>query len=610
MRAVCRVVKTLFLFSAFFAAVRYVCEGGYAPKELNCLCHYSNSSLWDQVLTERYPIYQATVRPKLECGSEWVQGKTVVINDKYVKPSLKFLKDKCSAHQCQRVTDYIYLKQVYLVERVKFLYNGVIKPNVVTKFITPYHLDEKCILFRKKLIQLYASVYDHYECAKSCTAKKYYQIKADGFKAILPAKAVKETIKVATSPSVTPLPSTNDSETSSSTVKTVDNETTAEETVETTLEEDFLEDENDEFDEDEETILSTSTVFETVTIHSSTESTAATTPADISEQTTNSSKDVIIDEKDAMQDQFDEWTSSIENKVKSIIKLFDKEVLKSASKLTNVTEAKLRPEFQLYTEKVEALFRNITSATKDIDCREEVDPSTGEKLYFDKTGTTQLEKFVDRQSVRDLFTDLTKITDTMTDMVQFELNELMKRVNDRVEYLRNDYADVYEEWANVMVNEWSKRLVYADVVGGVAMDASDNSEVDSRSDANWKRFLEVKKQVIDARDELINHKVLLNNVEKFVKRVEHTLEVLIKENGEFTYILRAKANIAFQQREKEEAELKRQAEEEALKKKQEAELKLKLKEEQEQEIDEKLPENEAEPVETFEDSEGVPVQED
>lgn len=617
MRAVCRAVKALLLFSAFFAAVRYACQGGYAPKEFHSLCHYSNPSLWDQYLVEKYPIYQDAVHPKLQSGSQWIQGKTTAINDKYVSPSLDFFKTKCSEHQCQRVIDTVYLKYVYLVERAKFWYNGVIKPNIMTKFITPYHLDDKCILIRQKWALLCYWFSKHYECAKNCATKRMDQFKADGFKGILPSKASIETIKVATSPSVTPISSPNTNNDSETSLSSKSKTTASKEAVEPATEEEYFEDASDEFDEDEfedeEPIVSTSTVFKTVTIHSSTESQeseAAAVSSDVSEQTSESSKDVIIDENDALQEQFDQWTLSIENKVKSIFKLFDKEVLKSTSKLTNATETKLRPEFQSYTQKVETLFRNITSATKDIDCKEELDPSTGEKMYFDKTGTTQLERYVDRQFIRDIFNDITQVTDNITDIVQSELDSLMKSVNDRVEYLRNDYVDLYEEWANVMINEWSKRLVYADVVGGVVMDASDDSEMDSRSDANWRRFLEVKKQVVAARDELINHKAVLSNVEKFVKRVEHTLEVLIKENGEFSYILRAKANIAFQQREKEEAELKRQQEDEALKKKQENELRLKLKEEKEQEIDEKLPEDEADPVETFEDSEGVSAEGD
>lgn len=619
MRAVCRAVKALLLFSAFFAAVRYVCQGGYAPKEFNSLCHYSNPSLWDHMLAEKYPTYQVVVHPKLQSGSKWIQEKTTFLCDKYASPSLAFIKEKCSEHQCQRVIDSFYLKYVYLVERVKFWYNGVIKPNIMTKLINPYHLDKKCISIRQKWVLLSYWVSNHYECAKNCAIKKIGQYKVDGFKAILPSKTSKETIKVATSPNVTPVSSTNTSTDLETSSLSLSMKTAARKTVEANTEEEKFEDASDEFDEDEdeeedeETIVSTSTVFKTVTIHSSTQSQqseAAGVSSDVSDQTNESSKEVIIDENDALQEQFDQWTSSIESKVKSIFKLLDKEVLKSASKLTNATETKLRPAFQLYTEKVETLFRNISSAIKDIDCKEELDPNTGEKLFFDKSGTTQLERYVDRQYVRDIFNNLSQVTDNMTDTVQFELNHLMKSVNDRVEYLRNDYVDLYEEWANVMINEWSKRLVYADVVGGVVMDANDDSEVDSRSDANWKRFLEVKKQVVAAREELINHKVVLKNVEKFVKRVEHTLEVLIKENGEFSYILRAKANIAFQQREKEESDLKRQQEEEALKRKQEVELKLKLKEEKEQEIDEKLPEDEADPVETFEDSEGVPAEGD
>lgn len=610
MRALCRFVKTLLVASAVLAALRYFCQSGHAPEQFQSVCHYSNPAVWDHTFTLHSQLYVEKIRPRLE----WVNDMTGMINEEYVAPQIQYLRDKCSDHQCQRITSFLYVKKVYLTERVKFYYNGVIRPNVVAKLIQPYQLDVKWIQWRQKWIQVQYCMLSHIhhmiERIKDITNGRT----ASG-------KTPKGTIKVATSPGVTPLASSSSSLSSSvvSSSITVSPGPSSETQSQVEDERHYTEEEYEDAEEGEyeDTIVSTSTILKTVTIHSSSNDTIVSATDNVetpSSEIKDSSKDVMVNEQDVIQAQFDEWTASIENKVKSIISLFDREVTKSVMKLTNATENKLRPEFQSYTQRVETIFRNITSATGDIDCKMELDPTTGQKLYFDKTGTTQLERYVDRELVRDLFTQLTQNTDDITELVHAELDTLMNKVNERVEYLRNDYAEVYQEWANVMVNEWSKRLVYADVVGGVGMDPSiNNTDSNIRSDNNWRRFLEVKKLVIDARDELINHQVQLKNVENFVKRVEHTLEILMKENGEFAYILRAKANIAFQQREKEEAELKRQQEEDALRKKQEAELKLKLEQENKNkksqgqqvavEFDEKLPDEEAEPIESFQDSE-------
>ena len=103
----------------------------------------------------------------------------------------------------------------------------------------------------------------------------------------------------------------------------------------------------------------------------------------------------------------------------------------------------------------------------------------------------------------------------------------------------------------IMVNEWSKRLAYVDV-----MDADSGSNANSGvSEENWKKFLKIKRQIINRRDEFAVHPVSMDEVIKFTNMVQNTLMLINRENGEYLYILRSKANLAFQKREKEEAEM-------------------------------------------------------
>lgn len=196
-------------------------------------------------------------------------------------------------------------------------------------------------------------------------------------------------------------------------------------------------------------------------------------------------------------------------------------------------------------------YEDISKKIEDIDCITEIDPKTGEKIYFDKTGTTQLPVYVDRELMRDLFDHANSLGLTVVSQINAEVGNLDSDVYFAVEGMRRQYAEIYEEWANVMVNEWSKRLAYIDV-----MDADTGKNSDGAvSEENWKKFLKVKRQIIGRREEFATHPVSMDEVIKFSTMVQNTLMMINRENGEYLYILRSKANLAFQKREKEEAEM-------------------------------------------------------
>ena len=59
------------------------------------------------------------------------------------------------------------------------------------------------------------------------------------------------------------------------------------------------------------------------------------------------------------------------------------------------------------------------------------------------------------------------------------------------------------------------------------------------------------------------HPVSMDEVIKFSHMVQNTLLMINRENGEYLYILRSKANLAFQKREAEEKEMAEMDDEEA-----------------------------------------------
>lgn len=531
----------MILFIILLTTLRYSCNNGYTAKQLDCLCHYSRIDVLDEILTDKYPVvYKSMIRNPLEPKINW-------IHDQFTT-SCSYLTDKVNKNEILRqlVSDYkerssIIINQITL--RGKFLWSHL---------SNSYELDSKLVRVSKIWYSFQNSLKNYFDCGRNCLVSMI--------------KSFNE--KYAT------VPTPSSSFSSMSSLSTSTEHTSSLNVTTETIKSDS--------DDETEPVIITSTIYKTITgaydlPPSEIISTGITIGSSINDTNVdNFSNDIILNEQDIIQKQFDDWTNSIENKVQSIITVFDKLVNETIIDITNQTETTLKPKFHSFMDETKTYFKNITSATNDIDCKMVIDPATGETIYFDKDGITQLEKYIDRQYVREIFHDLNQMNNQFVDIVHDELKLLMDQVNEKVEHLRNDYVDIYEEWANVMVNEWSKRLVYADIVNVNTNDDGNDVENDNNSNDNWRNFLRIKERIIQSRDDLLNHEVILDYVETFIRRVEYSLKMLIKENGEYTYILRSKANLAFQKREKEEAELKRQLEEEILRQKEEEELQLQL----------------------------------
>ncbi|KAK5781330.1 hypothetical protein RI543_001171 [Arxiozyma heterogenica] len=538
MRIIRCIAKTVILFLVLLSTLRYSCDNGYITKQLDCLCHYSRIGVLDQILTNKYPVgYKLTIRDPLEPKINWVYD--------HITSGCSYLSEKVNENESLRNLVLYYKERLSIVInnitlRGKFLWNHL---------YNSYDFDSKLVKVSKFRDSIQNSLMNYFDCGKNHLVSI--------------VKLFNEKYATITAPSSS-FPSIFSS-------LFIFTENTSSLTVASKAI-------RSDFDDKTETFTITSTVYKTMTGTYDLSPSEAGTACIIGNSTINEinindfSNSIVLNEQDIIQKQFDDWTNSIENKVQSIITVFDKLVNETIVDITNQTETSLKPKFHSFMNETKTYFKNITSATNDIDCKMEIDPVTGKAIYFDKDGVTQLEKYIDRQYVRDIFHDLNQMNNQFVDMVHNELKLLMDQVNGKVELLRKDYIDIYEEWANVMVNEWSKRLVYADIVNANTNDV-DN---DMSNNDNWRNFLRVKEQIIQSRDELLNHKVILDYVETFIRRVEFSLKMLLKENGEYTYILRSKANLAFQKREKEEAELKRQLEEELLKQKEEGELKLQL----------------------------------
>ncbi|SJM87023.1 related to Sensitivity to high expression protein 10 [Zygosaccharomyces bailii] len=293
-------------------------------------------------------------------------------------------------------------------------------------------------------------------------------------------------------------------------------------------------------DEEDEEILSTttSTVMLTVTMDDS----------ELAPKETGAELEVA--EQDVAQDEFDAWFRVVDQKSSSVVKSFDTEVSKYIHKHVQEIEPYFKNKTQNVSQTMQNHFKLINSAIQDINCTCETDNETGNVTCFDSTGTTQLSEYISRPRMRELFADAHSVMDKYMLQIKEELAAEAEAVDKKVQLIREELLEVYEEWGDVMISEWSKRLAYIDIVAG-HLEEKDQGSSDASSD-NWRKFLSLKKQVINARDQLATHPANLHEMKQFLKKGQYLVDVLSHESGEYLYILRARANLAFQAREKEE----------------------------------------------------------
>lgn len=261
------------------------------------------------------------------------------------------------------------------------------------------------------------------------------------------------------------------------------------------------------------------------------------------------SNDIKISFTDSIQEKLTYWEAAIERKTNDVLAFFSEET--HEYELEELS--KIKPYFANWVQNISNIththYYKINKAILDINCTTEIDVN-GKKHFLDYKGD-QLHKYISRELMRTLITDSKMYLEKSGDKLNLEIENIINNVNKYVEFIRADHLEIYEEWANIMMTEWSKQLVYADLTNLDGLDQKNN----------WKRFLKLKRQVIKTRELLHEYIVDFKDLTKFIKEIQFTFQALSHEANDYFYILRSKANIAFQQREAQEYAVKKLSDE-------------------------------------------------
>lgn len=520
--------KFLVFLAALWFGLKYACESSLVSEypQLGLACHYSQPAVWNEYLMGN-EVYKQSVYPQLVVA----RGKY----DEFVQPHVSKVCKQVHVYW-DRVDKEKYCglaRQYSMVacDKVHFYYNVGVRPHV-DKFL-------KSEFYNKNLKQ-------YGDRAKEDLLKAYHLAFVR-----IPELFKKENVdKFMTSASSMVNQQTD-------AVKKHMQKATTEISEQLTKNKKKVEETKETEDE-----VITSTIVKTVTrtqISTKETTKASTEEAKEVEQHAEAEdvKDVEIDHQAQLQRDFDKWSNNVAKKVKMVNKMLIRDVKKQLKPELETREKEFAKKVKDLTHKAETDFQVISKAIEDITCVEGVDPTTGEKIYFDAEGQNQIEKFITREMIREMLNDTQSSLSVISEDIQNDIKSVMEVFKKISERSRDEHCTAFEEWGDIMISEWSKKLAYLDVLATHEDDGEAEGNSHSEiSEKNWKKFMEIKKKILASRDKLGSKQIKIKELKSLLDNIQNTLQALTNEHGEYLYILRAKANLAFQEREAKEREAK------------------------------------------------------
>lgn len=174
----------------------------------------------------------------------------------------------------------------------------------------------------------------------------------------------------------------------------------------------------------------------------------------------------------------------------------------------------------------------------------------GEEVELDSAGNV-IDHQITRQEVRDLLKEGQDKGGAGSERVNNKLRELVSLIEIEIDDIRHTQVDTFEDFYVIAIKEYSENIM--------ASDYADSFQKYNKEDAGddmseWRAYAKIKKNLIKKRDELTQFKPALLKLEKLLGEIKYTLKTFQHEQGSYYSLLRAKANIEFQTREKRERE--------------------------------------------------------
>lgn len=529
----------LFLATVYFG-LKYACESPLRAQypQLQLACHYSQPALWNDYLLKNSPAYKNSVHPQLVVA----KGKYEELVQPHVKDVCKRVHTQLDRIDKKKYCDLAHSYANLAYQKAQFYYS-ISAGKYVHDFC-------KSDLYNKNLKR-------HVERAKEDLSKAYHLAVVR-----IPQLFTRENVEKFTSSASAYINEKTESlkkeakQITSDVKKTVESE---------------IKKRTTSSESEEEPIVSTSTIVKTITRtrHSSSSTTSTKSAEETSEKNLETKEeeditDIEIDHQAQLQRDFDKWTSNIDKKVKMVNKMLVRDVKKQLKPKIDANDKLFKDKLKVLHKEANDNFQLINKAIQDINCTQGVDPETGKQIYFDSEGKSQIEKYITREMIRTMLNDTQTTLNSLVADIENDVSKILEDFKKIAENSREQHLTTFEEWGDIMINEWSKKLAYLDVLAPHEDAEHEGKSKTELSEKNWKKFMAIKKQILDARDKMAKRQIKISEFKLLLDNVQNTLQAVTNENGEYLYILRAQANLAFQERERlekeaEEAKLRKEA---------------------------------------------------
>lgn len=163
--------------------------------------------------------------------------------------------------------------------------------------------------------------------------------------------------------------------------------------------------------------------------------------------------------------------------------------------------------------------------------------------YYNQTNSECEYAPITREGFRQYFNDTKMILQQKSKNLvevdyQSDLKELEKNLND----LKVSQVDTFEDWGDSTIEKLKDILTYENMALG--------QQDDDKMLSKWQNLTLLKNEIIKKRDLLVELNLDFNSMKEFVEELKKNIGVLAHEGGDRLYIIRAKANLEFQEREK------------------------------------------------------------
>ncbi len=235
-----------------------------------------------------------------------------------------------------------------------------------------------------------------------------------------------------------------------------------------------------------------------------------------------------------------QWKKDIEEICTDAIMDFENDILQVKTDLTN--------NFQVNFEKLLTSFQtDLTSWLHNIN-------SILNKVKASEDGLSDPYRIEEETFYNNDLDGILIEVETKRELISKEIGILVSEIVKSVDKIRKRTLNVLEEYGELSLQEYGGRLLQSSRIKGFS-DSKEDSKIGWKE---WKKFYEIKDRLFKARDDIILYEVEMNDIAIFLNEIETRFDSVSREVASYLSLLRAKAELKFQQRDEDEKNVEKE----------------------------------------------------